>query len=225
MFFRNILLSITDLFLRNDPCRKPRINRYLRNHSIVKLQLGCSRHFLPDWLNTDISLRGCLAGSVYMDASKRFLLPDNSVDYIYTEHMIEHLNYNQVHSMLSECFRVMKKGGVLRIATPNYLFLDDLYKHPGKEINRKYIEWAAEKGNIPAMPILVINRFHTSWGHQIIYDKDSLAALLKESGFTNVCECKMSISEHEPLNNVERHFQTMPYDLCCLETMILEAKK
>ena len=37
--------------------------------------------------------------------------------------------------------------------------------------------------------------------------------------------CEMSKSEHAALNNVEGHFHFMPYDFCCLETMIVEGTK
>ena len=80
-------------------------------------------------------------------------------------------------------------------------------------------------GNFPALPIYVINRFHTAWGHQIIYDYDTLVDLLTESGFKDVIRCEMSKSSHPELCDIEGHFHVMPYDFACLETMIVEARK
>lgn len=147
------------------------------------------------------------------------------MDYVYSEHLFEHLTLKQARNMLKECHRVMKAGGIIRIATPKLEFLLDLYQHPESEINKRYIEWAAKQGGLPPSPVYVINRFHTTWGHQIIYDYDTLVGLLEECGFKDVRQCEMSKSEHEALNDVEGHFHTMPYDFCCLETMILEARK
>jgi predicted SAM-dependent methyltransferase len=225
MDFVKTFRPIAEFFVSHDPRRRFRVKRYLRTHETAKLQLGSGGNIMQDWLNTDKSVVGCLAGSVYMNVGKRFLLPDNSVDYIYTEHMIEHINYPQVKNMLSECYRVMKPNGVIRIATPDLKFLENLYQNPDKDNNKQYIAWAANKENLPLNPVYVVNHFHTSWEHKIIYDFDALAALLTESGFKNCCQCEMSKSNHEPLNNIEWHFNTMPYDLCCLETMIIEAKK
>ena len=119
----------------------------------------------------------------------------------------------------------MKTGGVMRLATPNIRFLEDLYQRPEKKINRQYIEWAAKVNNLPASAVYVVNHFHRAWGHQIIYDYDTLAALLKEHGFEDIYQCEMSKSEYEALNNVEGHFYVIPYDFCRLETMIIEARK
>ena len=96
------------------------------------------------------------------------------MDYIFTEHMIGHINYARVRNMLSECSRVMKADGVIRIAMPNLKFFKDLYQHPKSVINEKYIEWAAQKAELPSSSVYVVNHFHVAWEHQIIYDYDTL---------------------------------------------------
>lgn len=201
------------------------IRQYLQNHVVSKLQLGCGPFLKEGWLNSDKSVDIWKLGAIYMDVSKRFPLPDSCIDFVYSEHLFEHLKMPAATNMLKECHRVMKTNGVLRIATPNIEFLVDLYLHPEKEINKRYIDWASEQGKIPASPVYVINRFHTTWGHQIIYDYKSLAQMLESCGFKDVIRCKMSQSEHPALVGLEEHFNNMPYDFCCLETMILEARK
>ena len=44
---------------------------------------------------------------------------DNSVDLIYCSHTLEHLDEKSSHRFLRECYRILKKGGVLRVALPN----------------------------------------------------------------------------------------------------------
>lgn len=44
---------------------------------------------------------------------------DNSVDLIYCSHTLEHINKKSSHRFLKECYRILKKGGVLRVALPN----------------------------------------------------------------------------------------------------------
>jgi predicted SAM-dependent methyltransferase len=46
-------------------------------------------------------------------------IPDNFVDCIYTSHMIEHIDYFKVPSLLKELLRITKPGGFVRIITPN----------------------------------------------------------------------------------------------------------
>lgn len=127
--------------------------------------------------------------------------------------------------MLKESYRILKPGGVIRIATPDLRFLLALYQEPEKPIHKQYIEFSAKQGKIPPTSVFVINRFHTAWGHQIIYDKETLTDLLEQVGFKDVCSCEVSKSEHPDLNGVEGHFKELPFEYNSLETMILEATR
>ena len=141
--FYKYIRPIVGFFFEHDVRKRWRVKRYLREHSISKLQLGSGRNLLLGWLNTDKSVSSCWVVAIYMDVGKRFLLPDESVDYVYSEHLFEHLTLKQARNMLIECHRVMKAGGIIRIATPKLEFLLDLYQYPDSEINKRYIEWAA----------------------------------------------------------------------------------
>ena len=224
-----ILYHLPAAFFKSDFWRKRQIADYLHTCMVLKLQIGCGGNQLAGWLNTDFSISRCKEGAMYLDAGERFPLPDASMDFIFSEHLFEHLNYAQAVNMLKESYRVLKPSGVIRIATPNFNFLKGLYIAPEKPIHKRYLEWSANGGGggnpIPATPVYVINKFHTSWGHQIIYDDETLSNLLVDCGFKNVSLCKMGESSHEELKGVERHGDVIPTDFCQLETMVLEAEK
>ena len=219
-FVSGLLIEILKCDLR----RKWKVRKYLRNTQEPKLQIGSGTNPLQDWLNTGISLRESWTG-VYMDVGKPFPLPDDTFDYVFSEHVFEHLTYSQAMNMLKESYRVLRPGGVIRLATPDLQFLLGLYLEREKPIHKDYIEYSAKEGGIPATPVFVINRFHISWGHKIIYDKDTLADLLKQVGFKDICWCEVSQSTHLALQNVERHFTILPAEFNRLETMIVEATK
>jgi predicted SAM-dependent methyltransferase len=65
------------------------IAAYLSTTSNPRLNLGCGHNVLPGWLNVD--LEGGRHGTVFMDASRDWPLPDNSFQAILCEHTIEHL--------------------------------------------------------------------------------------------------------------------------------------
>jgi SAM-dependent methyltransferase len=46
-------------------------------------------------------------------------LPDNSVDGIFSAHLVEHLPYQVVLSLIQQSFRVLRPGGRLLLATPD----------------------------------------------------------------------------------------------------------
>src|SRR5438477_50522 len=78
---------------------------------------GAGFNSLPGWLNTDLEPKS--ASVIYLDAAKPLPFAYSTFDYIFSEHVIEHIPYPQGLSMLKECFRVIKPGGTIRIATPN----------------------------------------------------------------------------------------------------------
>lgn len=232
MSIQNILLSIVRigivrdtiiLLWRFEPWRRWRIRKYLKSTEEPKLQIGCCKNVLKGWLNSDISLR-CLHG-IYLDAGKRFPLWDDSFSYVYSEHLFEHLTYNQGLNMLKESYRILKPGGVIRIATPDLQFLVGLYQNPEKPVHKQYIVFSAKQGGLPADAVYVINRFHTTWGHQIIYDKKTLSALLEQVGFKNVRFCEVGESQYMALTGIEGHFKELGVEFNRLETMVLEATK
>lgn len=222
--FKKILHFFLKLFLKRSLRQKRRIRKYMRSTQEPKLQIGCGGNLLEGWLNTGISYQECRDG-VYLNAGRRFPFPDATFNYIFSEHLFEHLTYPQAMNMLKESYRVLKPGGVMRVATPNLRFLMGLYQEPQIPLHRQYIEYSAKNGNLPPTAVFVINRFHTAWGHQIIYDKETLSNLLEQNGFEDVCECEVSQSNHPALNGVEGHFKSLPAEFNILETMVLEATK
>ena len=54
------------------------------------------------------------------DITKPIPLPNNSVDVYLSEDVFEHLDYNSLPTIINEIYRVLKPGGVLRLAMPDY---------------------------------------------------------------------------------------------------------
>ena len=88
----------------------------------LNVNVGCGRNTVAGWLNVDITP---YSGAFYMDANKQFPFEDCSVDSYFTEHMIEHLDYEHQKLMLSEMHRTLKPGGKLRISYPS---LENLFR-------------------------------------------------------------------------------------------------
>jgi len=80
--------------------------------------------------------------------SENLVIPelDNSVALIYCSHTLEHLDSASSLRFIKECHRILKKGGVLRLALPNtkndFYLLRCLIKNKGKseDILKDYIQ-------------------------------------------------------------------------------------
>ncbi|MDA1000121.1 MAG: methyltransferase domain-containing protein, partial [bacterium] len=120
--------------------RTGKINAYLRAHPVRKLQIGAGHAALDDWLNTDFSPKD--SRFVYLDACRRFPFPDDSFDYIFCEHLIEHLSFPEARYMMGECFRVLKPGGKIRVSTPDLDVVMGFLAREKTGIQERYIEFA-----------------------------------------------------------------------------------
>lgn len=118
-----------------------RLKKDLKNFNQIKLHFGCGPRILKDWINIDLSfepyekylkyytnkyypesIRGGKNDFYAINIIKTGLpLPDNSVDLIFHEDFIEHLDQKEQIIFLSETFRVLKYGGIHRINTPNLI--------------------------------------------------------------------------------------------------------
>jgi len=107
----------------------------------IKLHIGCGPRILKGWINIDLNYEPCENYLKYytdkyygpevrgndsdfyaMDVTKTGLpLPDNSVDVIFHEDFIEHLNQEQQIVFLAETRRVLKKNGIHRVNTPDLI--------------------------------------------------------------------------------------------------------
>lgn len=55
----------------------------------------------------------------YLDVRKRFPYSDNTFHFVYTSHLLEHLLPAEAEFCVSEIYRVLKPGGIVRIAVPD----------------------------------------------------------------------------------------------------------
>jgi predicted SAM-dependent methyltransferase len=81
------------------------------------LNLGCGSRYHPEWINIDITPSG--ESVIAHDLSLGIPLPDGSCDAVYHSHLLEHLRQPAAVQFLRECYRVMKPGGIVRIAIPD----------------------------------------------------------------------------------------------------------
>lgn len=201
------------------------LSEYMGTEGEKKLHVGCGPNIIHGWLNSDY--RPSSDGVLHLDVTKPFPIAESVIDYIYSEHMIEHLTYEQALHMLRECRRVLKNGGRIRISTPDMAFLFNLYKTERSELEGQYIDWSTNTfiGYAPyADAVFVINNFVRSWGHKFIFDERVLRSTLEMVGFVDVVRVKLNDSSSAALRGLE-NIGRMPAGFLALESMIIEAKK
>ena len=89
------------------------------------LNVGCGQRFHADWVNVDLmpvdkAVQSC-------DISKGLPFDDGQFDAVYHSHVLEHLEPDAGRDLLTECLRVLKPGGVVRIVVPDLEQIASLY--------------------------------------------------------------------------------------------------
>lgn len=109
------------------------------------VNLGCGGRFHEAWSNFDFVSHGVSVTPHNLYES--LPLKDTSVDVVYSSHVLEHFPKSYAFHFLRECFRVLKKDGILRIVVPdleqivrNYIHFLDLSKSGDKVAEAKY-DW------------------------------------------------------------------------------------
>ncbi|MCI0541019.1 MAG: methyltransferase domain-containing protein [Verrucomicrobiales bacterium] len=166
-----------------------------------KLHLGCFDQVHDGWLNADITPHlfvarvpglafllgrlGFLSGQRYeqhrqgifrqvhyLNVAHRFPFPEKSFDFVYSAHMLEHLSPHDAASCIREVHRVLRNGGILRIAVPD---LDELVQKYNPEGPEEFLTEFFEANQKSKK-----NRHH--WH----YNEASLRKLLSSAGFASV---------------------------------------
>ena len=148
----------------------------------------------------------CKSNMVEYSSAHRLKFDDGSIDNIYTSHMVEHLTSRKIDLFLKEVKRVLKPGGVIRIAVPDLNLLVDRYisdHNADLFIDSLYMSTRSMDGFLDRLKYLILGPRH----HQWMYDQNSMINLLSSYGFVNVqsySKGDSSIQEPGNLNLTER---------------------
>lgn len=198
---------------------------YLNSHPVRCLHIGAGSHPLQGWLNSDVEQGR--ERRIELDATQRFPLADDTFDFIFSEHMIEHISHADGRSMMHECFRVLKPGGTVRITTPDIRFLAALLDGELDATQQAYLAWSRD-AFLPeatgSAANFVVNNFFRDWGHQFIYDAPTLCNIFVQCGFEAIVRRDICVSDHRELAQLE-NVDRMPLGFLALESMTFEGSK
>jgi len=195
----------------------------------TKVNIGCGHTVVADWINYDSSLFMVLSRHklirrllfafkliskqkyetlwpsciIRRDARKGLPLLNETVDFVYTSHFLEHLTREEASKLIKECYRVLKPGGWIRLVCPDLRILARKYlegdiSYPLFHVSHKaqlsqaFIESLCLVDNRP----LFVKLFSPGFSHLSMYDSDSAANILSECGFKviNVCRFKEGVT-------------------------------
>ncbi len=181
---------------------------------MMKLNLGCGTNLLDGWENHDAGV----------NITQRLPWTSDTVDCVFAEHVVEHVTYNEALCFFSECHRVLRTGGVCRIAVPSV-------ERIWREATPNYCEFTERWSSVPAnagenerlrgaMTNILFRH-----GHLAPWTQGLLQASLFYAGFDEVKPCTPGCSDHPELQGVEGHGKVISAKFNNIETVVVEATK
>jgi predicted SAM-dependent methyltransferase len=195
------------------------------------INIGCGAHPFPGWKNYDhnififfarINLLRSLLKNMnfipvgfkefmdiaaskkikYADGGKHIPEANNTIDALYSSHMLEHLDEDETHVFLTESKRILKDGGIIRLVVPDFDILIRSYNHHNNPA--EFIKDSCLVGQKPKSLIKKLQYLFQGHGwHFSMYNQKTLVALLARYEFKNIQilqEGETNISGCEQLN-------------------------
>lgn len=161
-----------------NPCRVRRQRQGaagldLTAHSPVRLHLGCGQRFIPGFLHIDAQPYPHL--DLVCDVAKLDAIPDASADLVYASHVLEHFGRWEFRATLTEWRRILKPGGILRLAVPDFAACAKLYYKPG-----------LADGLTGLIGLIVGGQRDGMDDHRMVFDEPFLRQELLGLGFRNI---------------------------------------
>jgi predicted SAM-dependent methyltransferase len=122
---------------------------------------------------------------VELDITQPLPFEAGSLDWVYAEHLIEHVTLDAGIVWLAEVRRALAPGGLLRLTTPDLRRYARSYLDGGffAEHRQRMRTVLAPAPPMPDRPAFMLNQIFHFFGHRWIYDADELRYALGRAGF------------------------------------------
>jgi SAM-dependent methyltransferase len=138
-----------------------------------QLHLGCGRRHIPGFYHIDIMPAPHVDRVANVDQLD--FIADNTVELVYACHVLEHFGRWQQQAVLGEWYRILRPGGVLRLAVPDFAACAAIYYEQGLE------------DGLSGLIGLICGGQQNGYDfHMMIYDEPYLTNELRACGFQAV---------------------------------------
>ncbi len=174
-------LGLSKATLPNYWIRKFASALHPRNGKPLHLHLGCGPKYLPGFVNIDANPKQKI--DIWLDVRCGLPFASNSIDSIYSTHMIEHFYPDELEQLLRECKRVLKPGGGLRLVVPSLRNAISAYQ-------QERMDWFYDSfpRHFDSLGGRFSNFVFCDGQHRTAFDFEYLHEVLREAGFQQIEE-------------------------------------
>ncbi|MGD0602580.1 MAG: methyltransferase domain-containing protein [Streptosporangiaceae bacterium] len=120
-----------------------------------------------------------------LDIAKPLPFAAGCVDWVYAEHLIEHVQPSVAIGWLSEVRRILAPGGLLRLTTPDLAKYAESYVRDDGFLakHRRRLRSMRVGPPMPDRRAFMFNQIFYLYGHRWLYDLEELRYVLARAGF------------------------------------------
>lgn len=170
------------------PWRRANLARSRKLRGLM-LNIGCGPFNPEGWYSVDL----ISAADLQIDIRHGLPLADCSCRLIFSEHTFEHLELQDLHTVLAECARVLEIGGAIRIVVPNLARYVQAYCE--NDLDFIHATWPQD-----VSPTHLLNGVFYVTSHRFIHDFASMSKELYAAGFSDVYRSAYRESRFSELN-------------------------
>ena len=143
-----------------------------RPDGAMMAHIGCGDIDAPGFINID-ARRANHVHFVVHDLHEIRFLPAGSMALVYMSHVLEHVGLMSIRSVLREMARVLRPTGILRLSVPDFDLVLAAYEQTHRNIDG-------------VASVLMGGQDYPENYHFAVFNRESLTAHLRETGFTDV---------------------------------------
>lgn len=184
---------------------------------VVRVQLGPGQSkYLSGWINVDANMFTAKC-DVWSDLRRSLPFRDNTLDGVYSHHVVEHLPDLEQH--FREVYRCLKSGGIYRVGGPN-----------GDAAIAKFVEGDVHWfGDFPerrrSIGGRLANFIFCRGEHLTVLTASFLFELMNDAGFVQLTTCLPVSETTDPTTFGDALLTESESDFAAPHTLIVEGRK
>lgn len=163
------------------------------------MHLGCGKRYIPGFVHIDLADYPHI--DYKSDISDLSIFEDESVDLIYCCHALEYFDKQEAQErVLPEWHRVLKRGGMLRVAVPDFEAIAEVY------LKYKDLEHKGILGPLYGKMTVKTTEGEKTIYHKTVYDFESLKKTIESAGFKNIRRYDWRQTIHKDYDDVSQAY-------------------
>lgn len=152
----------------------------LQQEDEILLEFGSgSKRGSNGWTTVDLT-----GADISWDLRSGIPLNSNSVDRIYSSHLLEHIPYPELIKFLGECLRVLKSDGNFSVCVPNFRHYIEAYIKKTEFIEKSQC-WKPGVVDTGSSLDQVNYMAYMKDEHKYMFDEENLINTLRKAGFAH----------------------------------------